>query len=102
METGWEFLAGLSEAARPLSFKSDASDYLSRHKAGRAIDLLFDYFTPQGQILQTAREDLPGQTLWRLYLRTAKQDGSQGEPLREVICDVTESTRIRLGGGVGS
>ncbi|MEP7199669.1 MAG: hypothetical protein ABI874_07625, partial [Chloroflexota bacterium] len=100
-ETGWDFMAALSEAVRPLTFKSNASDYLSWHKAGRAFDLLFDYFTPQGQLLEVAREDVLGATYWRLYFRTVKQDGSQGEPLRETIWDISETTRARIGGRGG-
>jgi TolB protein len=95
-ETGWDFLGSLSEAARPLDLKTDESDFLSWHKAGRAIDTLWDYYLPEGRMLEVAREDLLGKTYWRLYLRAAKQDGSQGEPLRELLWDVSAPTRQRV------
>ncbi len=95
-ESGWDFLSELSEAARPLTFRSIASDYLSWHKAGRAIDVLWDFVTPQGKPLEVAREDILAETFWRVYLRTANQDGSQGEPLRQVIWDVSAGTRRQV------
>jgi TolB protein len=101
LETGWDFMAQLSEAVRPLTFKSVDSDYLSWHKAGRAIDLLFTYPTPQGQALEIAREDILGGTYWRLYLRAANQDGSQGEPLRVTLWDFSAEARLRARGQGG-
>jgi TolB protein len=100
-ETGWDFMAQLSEAMRPLAFKSPASDYLSWHKAGRAIDLLFTFPTSQGQALEIAREDELGDTYWRLYLRAANQDGSQGEPLRQAVWDLGAEARLRSKGQGG-
>jgi TolB protein len=100
-ESGWDFLGQLSEAVRPLSFKSEASDFLSWHKAGRAIDTLQAYSTTQGQMLEVAREDVRGNTYWRLYLRAAKQDGSQGEPLRQYLWDVSDVARSRSRGRGG-
>ncbi len=100
-ESGWDFLGSLSEAARPLTFKSNASDYLSWHKVGRAFDTQQDVLTPQGRMMEVAREDVRGETYWRVYLKTAKQDGTQGEPLREILWDVSEATRARLVGRGG-
>jgi TolB protein len=57
--------------------------YLSWHKAGRALDLALEYKVEGGDQLLQVREDLGANTCWRLYLRTARQDGSQGEPLKE-------------------
>lgn len=93
--SGWDFLNNLSESYRPLSFKSSASDYLSWHKVGRAVDLLWDYLGPTGRNMEIAREDLLGETYWRVYLRTAKQDGSLGEPLRQAVWDVSPQARAR-------
>jgi TolB protein len=101
LETGWDFMAQLSEAVRPLTFKSVASDYLSWHKAGRAIDLLFTFPTPKGQALEISREDILGDTYWRLYLRAANQDGSQGEPLRVALWDFSAEARLRARGQGG-
>jgi len=100
-DTGWDFMAQLSEAVRPLAFNSAASDYLSWHKAGRAIDLLFTFPTSQGQALEIAREDELGDTYWRLYLRAVNQDGSQGEPLRQAVWDFSAEARLRARGQGG-
>jgi TolB protein len=94
-ESRWDFLGRLSETVRPLGFKSDDLDYLSWHKSGRAMDLLPDFFTAQGHAMELAREDIRGETYWRIYLRAAKQDGSQGEPLRDLMWDVSAGARQR-------
>jgi TolB protein len=57
--------------------------YLSWHKAGRAIDLALEHKVDGADQLRVVREDLGENTYWRLYLKAAKQDGSQGEPLKE-------------------
>ena len=100
-ETGWDYLAQLAEAMRPLAFKSDTSDFLSWHKAGRAIDVSFTFPTRQGNALEIAREDVLGDTYWRLYLKTASQDGSQGEPLRQPLYDLSAEARNRSKGQGG-
>lgn len=100
-ESGWDFLGNLSESYRPLSFKSEGSDYLSWHKAGRAADLLWDYIGNNGRIMEVARENVMSETYWRVYLRAAKQDGSMGEPLRTAIWDVSPAARIRSRGAGG-
>jgi TolB protein len=57
--------------------------YLSWHKAGRALDLALEYKVNGTDQMALIREDLGQQTYWRMYLRTAKQDGTQGEPLKD-------------------
>jgi TolB protein len=57
--------------------------FLSWHKAGRALDLALEYKVDGANQMVLAREDLGEQIYWRMYLRTAKQDGTQGEPLKE-------------------
>ena len=52
-------------------------------------------------MMEVAREDVLGETYWRVYLKTARQDGSQGQPLREILWDVSETTRARIGGRGG-
>lgn len=78
IETGYNFLGRLSEAFRPLVFQGDYTDYASWHKAGRAFDIYFDI---KGLLI--TREEMGGETWWRVYLRCARQDGSCGEPLRQ-------------------
>jgi TolB protein len=82
-ETGYDFLGTISEAFRHIAFANDASAYGSWHKAGRAFDMLFDFHNDAGEsLLEVVREDVSGETYWRLYLRCARQDGSQGEPIK--------------------
>lgn len=57
--------------------------FLSWHKTGRALDLGLEYKVEGADQVVLVREDLGEGVFWRLYLRAAEQDGSQGEPLRE-------------------
>jgi TolB protein len=86
--SGWDFLAGTLGSWRSISQKRSKEmytydyGYLSWHKAGRALDLALEYKADGADQMLLVREDLGGNTYWRLFLRTAKQDGSQGEPLK--------------------
>jgi TolB protein len=41
-----------------------------------------------------SREDIDGQTYWRVFLRTVAQDGSQGEPMRVLPWDLTSRYKL--------
>jgi TolB protein len=101
-ETGHDFLVHLSDAWRAVSYDSDRSAYTSWHKAGRALDTLLDYLSPdrRQRWLEVALEPGGGEVYWRLYLRCEAQDGSQGMPLRVRPWDVTASARQNLRGGL--
>jgi TolB protein len=85
--SGWDLLhitlgtwRGIEqERAKPL-YTYDYG-YLSWHKAGRALDLPLEYKVDGDDQMLVVREDLGPNTYWRMYLRAAKQDGTQGEPL---------------------
>jgi TolB protein len=87
-EAGWDLLGrldGMFEAidTRPLPGQSSRN----WNKAGRAFDLYYREalaFEPQ---LEVVRQDLSAGTFWRVYIRAAQQDGSQGEPLRDIPWD---------------
>lgn len=102
-EVGYDFLALLSDMARPLDQKCDATcDTLSWHKAGRAIDTRLDYPDVKGGTgLETVREDMLGETYWGVYLRTTAQDGTMGEPLKEAPWDFSYRARWIVGRGEG-
>ena len=100
-DSGRDFLSQLSEASRPLGFYSKASAYASWHKAGRAFDTWLDFYDQRGQILELAREDVSGDTYWRIYLRCAEQDGSQGRPLDVSPWDHSYEGREVRGRGQG-
>jgi hypothetical protein len=69
------------ERAKPL-YTYDYG-YLSWHKTGRALDLPLEYKAEGGDQMLVVRQDLGNNTYWRMYLRAARQDGSQGEPLTD-------------------
>jgi TolB protein len=83
--SGHDFLLQLSEATRPVDFQSSTASYTSWHKAGRAFDTLFNYSAGGRQVLYIVPEPLAGRLFWRLYLRAANQDGSQGAPLTQPV-----------------
>ncbi len=94
-EVGYDFLAEVSEALRPVDFASEGSDYLSWHKAGRAVDILLDAgFDHDGYPrLEIVREDRFDEVFWRVWLRCAAQDGSCGRPLTEPPWDLSYRAR---------
>jgi TolB protein len=80
--SGHDFLGRVSDVFRPAGYYGHRLGYLSWHKTGRAVDLLFDWYDAKGQrALVIVREDLAGEVYWRLFLRCALQDGSLGTPL---------------------
>jgi TolB protein len=87
-ESGHDFLSQLSEAARAVGFSSGTSSYTSWHKSGRAFDTLFDFRAGGRQVLYISPEVQSGRLFWRLYLRAARQDGSQGKPLTAPVFQV--------------
>jgi TolB protein len=80
-EVGYDFLGQVSEAWRPYDFFNDTSEYASWHKSGRAVDTLFEYHTDDGQVMEIARDDMGGETFWRVLLRCADQSGGCGRPI---------------------
>ena len=75
--SGYDFLARSSDALRPAYFYRHRLGYLSWHKTGRAVDLLFDWQDEQGKnALYVVREDLAGEVYWRMFIKCAVQDGS--------------------------
>ncbi len=81
--TGYDFMGTVSDMFRPAGYSKSRYGHLSWHRAGRAVDLLFEWHDPPDADngLVVVREDLGAQTYWRLYLRTRRQDGTMGEPL---------------------
>ncbi len=100
-ETGHDFLAHLSDAWRAIGYDSAHAQYMSWHKAGRAIDTLMDYLSPdhRQRWLEVVMEPGGGEIYWRLYLRCATQDGSQGMPLKVRPWNLTAEARRNLRGG---
>jgi len=100
-ETGHDFFAELSDAWRGVSFGSALSSWTSWHKTGRAIDTLMDYLSPdrRQRWLELVLEPGGGEVYFRLYLRCARQDGSQGAPLKVRPWDVTAAGRENGRGG---
>ena len=80
--TGFDYLALLSDAMRRIDYFSKWS-YFSWHKTGRTIDLSLDLLDDNGQRrLDWLREDIGEELYWRLLIKCATQDGTQGEPLK--------------------
>jgi len=81
--TGYDYLALISDATRRIDFQRTLYSYFSWHKTGRAIDLRFELMDEVGgQRLEWLREDIGEEVYWRLLIKCAAQDGSQGEPLK--------------------
>jgi TolB protein len=85
-ESGWDFLGVLEQAfvgiSDPLPPGLAYDDWLY---TGRAF--AFNSDAVQADLVEIVREDIAGQSYWRVFIRTALQDGSQGEPLRAYAWD---------------
>ncbi len=81
VDLGWDFLSTLEHAFvginDPLPPGLAYDDWLF---TGRAF--AFSQAAVQAGWIAMVREDFGGQTYWRVFVRTAEQDGSQGKPLR--------------------
>jgi TolB protein len=77
-EVGYDFLGELSDAHRGADFFSDASQYSSWHKSGRAIDTLFEL---TGNRMEIVRQNMDGETYWRILLWCEDQSGRCGQPM---------------------
>ncbi len=96
-EVGYDFLSLVSDMLRPVDYKCDSTcDTLSWHKAGRAVDTRVDYTG-----MEIVREDMLGETYWRMHLRASVQNGTQGEPLKEAPWDLSYRARWIVGRGEG-
>jgi TolB protein len=87
-EVGWDFLGQMDNVFEPVEGKPlpGQSDQ-TWNKAGRAFDIYFRYALADNPQLEVVREEMAYETYWRLYLRATAQDGTQGEPLRDLPWD---------------
>lgn len=86
-EVGWDALASLENAFVPITTSLDpgfGEDWLYTGRAFAINSLM----TNAGWMV-AVREDFGAQTYWRLYLRAQLQDGSLGEPLRDLPWDLS-------------
>ena len=86
-EVGWDALSSLENAFVPLTTSLDpgfSEDWLYTGRAFAINSLM----TNAGWMV-AVREDFGAQTYWRLYLRAQLQDGSLGEPLRDLPWDLS-------------
>jgi len=86
IEVGWDALASLENAFVPVTTSLDpgfSEDWLYTGRAFAINSLM----TNAGWMV-AMREDFGAQTYWRLYLRAQLQDGSLGEPLRDLPWDL--------------
>jgi TolB protein len=82
---GWDFLATLDSAAIDIDTPMPPKEMLSWLRTGRA------FAVSRGAIVKGWLVVIPDpygpSAYWRLFIRTALQDGSQGEPLRALPWD---------------
>ncbi|MGQ9600896.1 MAG: TolB family protein [Anaerolineae bacterium] len=87
--SGWDFLRktlgswrNIDSVRKKKMYRYDYG-FLSWHKAGRALDLALEFKVDGVDQMLVVREDLGDHVYWRLYLRAALQDGTQGKPLKD-------------------
>jgi TolB protein len=78
---GWDVLANLEQAFLPLTEPNGPGMNEEWLFTGRAFNL--NPLPVQAGWMAAVREELGGQTYWRLYIKTRYQDGSQGQPLTQ-------------------
>lgn len=84
-EAGWDFLGALGKLWEPMDAAPPPGlDARSWNKAGRAFDLISDLNVGHHPVVEVVKEPLGAKTWWRVYVRTERHDGSQGEPLHSL------------------
>ena len=97
-ELGYDFFLQLSDVTRDVATYTETSQYASWHKSGRAFDTLFDLPAQQMRIV---RENVGGETYWRIMLRCQDQSGRCGRPLTARPWNYSANARVVLGQGQG-
>lgn len=82
---GWDALSSLENALVPLSTPLPPGQYDSWLLTGRAFALRTGLLNAGW--LSAVREDVAGQTYWRIYLRSAVPGGGLGQPLTNTPWD---------------
>lgn len=92
-EAGWDFLGQLDGMFEDIEVKAPPGQSSETwNKAGRAFDLYYREALGLDPQVFVVREDSAGETYWRVFVKTAVQDGSQGEPLKAIHWDFQART----------
>ncbi len=79
---GWDFVGALDKLWEPMdAVPPPGLDARSWNKAGRAFDIISDLNVGHHPVVEVVKEPIGAKTYWRVFVRTDRQDGSQGEPL---------------------
>ncbi len=85
---GWDFLGNLDGALWEIDRNPEpGQDNRNWHKAGRAFDIVQAYNLSDPPLIELVPEQNGADLTWRMYIRCAAQDGSQGEPMRRLPWD---------------
>lgn len=91
--TGWDFLGRLDGALWARDRRSEpGQEFRNWHKAGRAFDIVQTYNQGDPAQIELVPYQIGPDMYWELYVRCAVQDGSLGEPLRQVPWDFAART----------
>ena len=80
-QIGWNFLDSLESAFQPLTEPPPPQMQVNWLLTGRAFALNRAPYDASWMVV--TRENMGGQTYWRVFLRTRYQDGSQGAPMNQ-------------------
>ncbi len=87
-EAGWDVLGRLDNMFEALDVRPlPGQDNQSWNKAGRAFDISYHDAIGLDPQIELVREGNGTEIVWRLFVQTAVQDGSMGEPLRTMPWD---------------
>jgi len=99
-ETGYDYLGQLADTWRPMNFTPrPGQSRRSWHAAGRVFDVNTDYIQDPLHTMEIVREDIGYTTYWRVYLKAMKQDGMEGEPLKQAPWQLTTGADASATGG---
>jgi TolB protein len=87
-DAGWDLLGQLDNMYLSLDDRPlPGQPGRSWSYAGRAFDFNYLLALADNPQVEIVREDQGSETFWRVYLRTAVQDGTMGQPLRQLPWD---------------
>ncbi len=85
---GWDFLGQLDNLYEPMQAQPlPGQSTYGWNKAGRAFDYESEHALAAEPRIEVVRQDQGYEIYWRTFLRVAAQDGTQGEPLRDIPWD---------------